>query len=331
MVSREDTLVGFRLLSRLAACVIAVGLAGAAAADDYPNRQVKLVMGFGPGGLGDIAGRAIAQRMSPSLGKPMVIENMPGAGGMTAGASVARSAPDGHTLLWVSGQNAISPSMFKSVPYDWATDFTPVSTVGVFDFVIVTGKDSPLKNVGDIIAAAKADPAKFNLGTISVGSAQNLSALMFASMAGLNVTVVPFRTTGEVVTALLSGQIQAAFETLPGVMGQVQSGALRAVAVSSERRVSFLPHVPTVAESGVPDYRLLSWNGIVVPKKTPSEIVLRLNKELAAAVASPEVSKRFDELGIDPRPSTPEELQAIYDTDVARWRMVITDAKIAPQ
>jgi tripartite-type tricarboxylate transporter receptor subunit TctC len=331
MALREGTLVGFRLPSRLAACVIAVGLAGTAAADDYPNRPVKLVMGFGPGGLGDIAGRAIAQRMSPSLGKPMVIENMPGAGGMTAAASVARAAPDGHTLLWVSGQNAISPSMFKSVPYDWATDFTSVSTVGVFDFVIVTGKDSPLKNVGDIIAAAKADPAKFNLGTISVGSAQNLSALMFASMAGLNVTVVPFRTTGEVVTALLSGQIQAAFETLPGVMGQVQSGALRAVAVSSERRVSFLPHVPTVAESGVPDYSLLSWNGIVVPKKTPQDIVLRLNKELAAAVASPEVSKRFDELGIDPRPSTPEELQKIYDTDVARWRKVITDAKIAPQ
>jgi tripartite-type tricarboxylate transporter receptor subunit TctC len=308
-----------------------LGLVGPAIADDYPSRPVKLVMGFGPGGLGDIAGRAIAQKMAPSLGKPVVIENMPGAGGMTAAASVARAAPDGHTLLWVSGQNAISPSMFKSMPYDWGTDFTTVSTVGVFDFMIVTGKDSPLKSVGDLIAAAKADPSKFNIGTISVGSAQNLSALMFASMAGLTATVVPFRTTGEVVTALLSGQVQVAFETLPGVIGQVQSGALRAIAVSSERRVSFLPDVSTVAESGVRDYSLLSWNGIVVPAKTPRYIVLRLNKELAAALASPEVVKRFGELGIDPRPSTPEELQKIYDTDVARWRKVITEAKIAPQ
>jgi tripartite-type tricarboxylate transporter receptor subunit TctC len=324
-------LIRSRIACRLAACVLALGLAAPATADDYPSRPVKLVMGFGPGGLGDIAGRAIAQRMAPSLGKAVVIENMPGAGGMTAAASVARAAPDGHTLLWVSGQNAISPSMFKSMPYDWGTDFTTVSTVGVFDFMIVTAKDSPLKSVGDLIAAAKADPTKFNIGTISVGSAQNLSALMFASMAGLNVTVVPFRTTGEVVTALLSGQVQVAFETLPGVIGQVQSGALRAVAVSSERRVSFLPDVPTVAESGVRDYSLLSWNGIVVPAKTPREIVLRLNKELAAALASPEVAKRFGELGIDPRPSTPEELQKIYDTDVARWRKVITEAKIAPQ
>jgi tripartite-type tricarboxylate transporter receptor subunit TctC len=315
----------------LAICFVALGLVAPAVANDYPSRPVKLVMGFGAGGLGDIAGRAIAQRMAPSLGKPVVIENMPGAGGMTAAASVARAAPDGHTLLWVSGQNAISPSMFKAMPYDWGTDFTTVSTVGVFDFMIVTGKDSPLKSVGDLVAAAKADPTKFNIGTISVGSAQNLSALMFASMAGLNVTVVPFRTTGEVVTALLSGQVQVAFETLPGVVGQVQSGALRAIAVSSERRVSFLPDVPTVAESGVRDYSLLSWNGIVVPAKTPREIVLRLNKELAAALASPEVVKRFGELGIDPRPSTPEELQKIYDTDVARWRKVITEAKIAPQ
>ena len=205
-------------------CLVSLGVLAPANAQDYPARPIKIVVGFGPGGLGDITARAVAQKMSDSFGKPVVIENMPGAGGMSAAASVARAAPDGHTLLLVSGQNAASPSLFKSMPYDWANDFATVSTIGLFDFIIVVGKDSPLKNVSDLIAAAKREPSRFNIGTISVGSVQNLSAHLFASMTGLHVTTVPFRTTGEIVTALLSDQVQVGFETTPGVLGQVQSG-----------------------------------------------------------------------------------------------------------
>ncbi|MGZ3283941.1 MAG: Bug family tripartite tricarboxylate transporter substrate binding protein, partial [Xanthobacteraceae bacterium] len=219
----------------LGSCLAAIGLFGAANAQDYPARPIKIVVGFGPGGLGDITARAVAQKMSDSFGKPVVIENMPGAGGMSAAGSVARAAPDGHTLLLVSGQNAASPSLFKSMPYNWANDFATVSTIVLFDFIIVVGKDSPLKTVGDLIAAAKRDPARLNVGTISVGSVQNLSAHLFASMAGLQVTTVPFRTTGEIVTALLSDQVQVGFETTPGVLGQVQSGNLRALGVSSDK------------------------------------------------------------------------------------------------
>jgi tripartite-type tricarboxylate transporter receptor subunit TctC len=313
-------------------CLVAIGLFGAANAQDYPARSIKIVVGFGPGGLGDITARAVAQKMSDSFGKPVVIvENMPGAGGMSAAASVARAAPDGHTLLLVSGQNAASPSLFKSMPYDWASDFVTVSTVGLFDFIIVVGRDSPLQNVGDLIAAAKRDPARFNIGTISVGSVQNLSAHLFASMTGLHVTTVPFRTTGEIVTALLSDQVQVGFETTPGVLGQVQSGNLRALGVSSDKPLPFLPGVPAVAESGVPGFRLVSWNGLVMPAKTPRDIVLRLNREIAKALEAPDVSERFIGLGITPRASTPEELQRIYDTDVVRWRQVIADAKISQQ
>jgi tripartite-type tricarboxylate transporter receptor subunit TctC len=260
----------------------------------------------------------------------VVIENMPGAGGATAALAVARAAPDGHSMLWVSSQNAIAPSMFKSLPYDWSRDFTAVGPMATFDFVLFVHKDSPLKTVRDVVDAAKSNPGKFNFGSIAVGTAQNLSTLNFVSMAGLNVPTVPFRTTGEVVTALISGNIQAAFETIPGVIGQINAGTLRAIAVSSNKRVPFLPEVPTVAESGVPGYWTYSWNGIVVPAKTPREIVLRINREINSAIATPEIQKRFRELIMEPRTGTPEDLQRIYETDVAMWRRIITDAKIQP-
>ena len=321
---------GPRVVCWLAACVASLCLFGVAKAQDFPSRPIKLVMGFGAGGLGDIAGRAIGQKMSQAIGQPVVIENMPGAGGATAALAVARSAPDGHALLWVSSQNAIAPSMFKSLPYDWSRDFTPVGPMATFDFVLVVHKDSPLKTVRDVIAAAKNNPDKFNFGSIAVGTAQNLSTLKFQSMAGLNVPTVPFRTTGEVVTALISGNIQAAFETTPGVIGQIRSGTLRAIAVSAERRVGFLPDVPTISESGIAGYKVYSWNGIVVPAKTPRDIVLRLNKEINNAIATPEIRARFGELIMTPHTGMPGDLQKIYEADLALWRQVITEAKIQP-
>jgi len=319
-----------RLACSISAALIGLGMIAPATAEEFPSRTVKIVMGFGAGGLGDIAGRAIGQEMSKSIGQPVVIENMPGAGGATAALSVARAAPDGHAMLWVSSQNAIAPSMFKALPYNWSRDFTPVGPMATFDFVLFVHKDSPLKTVRDVIEAAKKNPDKFNFGSIAVGTAQNLSTLKFASMAGINVPTVPFRTTGEVMTALISNNIQAAFETIPGAIGQINSGGMRAIAVSSTKRNPFLPDVPTIAESGVPDYLTYSWNGMVLPAKTPHATVMRVNKEINSAIATPEIQKRFRDLIMEPRTGTPEDLQKMYAADVMVWRNIITEAKIQP-
>ena len=315
----------------LTAFVIGVSWFGSAAAQEFPSRPLKLVIGFGAGGLGDMAGRSIAQQLSTTLGKPVIVENMPGAGGSMAAASAARSAPDGHTMLWVSGQNAIAPSMFKSLPYNWSTDLSAVAPVGKFDYIIVVGKDSPYKTLREAIDSSKKNPDKFNIGVISAGSAQHLNALWFRSLTGMALPTVHFRTTGELVGALLAGNVQLVFETLPGVIGPVQSGTLRALAVSSDQRLASLPDVPTAVEAGVPEYKMTSWNGIVVPAKTPRDIVMRLNKDLNQAVATEDVKKRFAELNLDPLTGTPEDLQKIFETDLNRWRKVIADANIQPQ
>jgi len=313
----------------LGAMLLGVGLfAGAAQAQDFPTRPIKIIVGFGPGGLGDVTARLVAQKMSESMGKPVVVENMPGAGGITAAASVARAAPDGYTMLLVSGQNAASPSLFKSLPYDANKDFAMVSTVGLFDFVVVTNAAGPYKTLQEAMAAARKNPQQFNIGTISAGSVQNLAALLFTKTAGLKVPTIPFKTTGDVVVGLMSGQVQIGFETLPGVIGQIKAGKLRALAVASKEPVALLPGVPTIAASGVPDFKLVSWNGFVVPAKTPKPIIARLSKEMAKAVAAPEVQQKLKSLGITPHPSTPEQMQALYDEDYARWKQVITDAKL---
>ena len=320
------TTVMFRCLLAVA---VVLGLAlSPAVAQDYPSRPVKILVGFGPGGLGDIVTRSVAQKLSAQLGQPFVIENMPGAGGITAAATAARSQPDGHTLLLVSGQNATAPLVFKSLPFNLSTDFRMVSTFTNFDFIIVVDRASPLRSVADVVTAARSAPGRFNFGTISSGSLQNLMSHLFVARADLKVPTVPFRTTGEAIAALLAGQVQAVIETVPGVVGQVQSGQLRALALSSDQRRALLPDVPTVTESGVAGYEVTSWNGLVVPARTSEGIVMRLNTEIAKALAQPDMAKRFAELGLVPKAGSPQEMQAIYDADVERWRGVIERANL---
>ena len=299
-----------------------------ARAQAYPSRPVRLVVGYAAGGGTDIAARLIGQLLSERLGQQFVIENRPGAATNIATEAVVRAPPDGHTLLLVSGQNATAPLVFKSLPFNPSTDFRMVSTLSSFDFIIVVDRASPLKSIADLVAGAKSAPGRFNFGTISSGSLQNLMSHLFVARADLKVPTVPFRTTGEAIAALLAGQVQAVVETVPGVVGQVQSGQLRALALSSDKRRALLPDVPTVTESGIAGYEVTSWNGFVVPARTPEGVIMRLNAEIAKALAQPDMAKRFTELGLVTKPSSPQEMQAIYDADVERWRGVIERANL---
>lgn len=301
------------------------------AAEHYPARPLRIVVPFGPGGVGDLSARAVAQKMSDTLGQQVIIDNRPSAGGVVAAEMVAKAEPDGHTMLLLNNQQAVSVSLFKSLPYNPLRDFQPVSSIGSFSLVILVTPDSAYKTLKDLIAHAKANPGKLNVGTINIGATQHLAAELFKSMAGIDVLTVPYNNTGAVLSELRGKRVQFAMEFAAPVIGQVKSGSLRALAVSTMTRYSALPDVPTVHESGVPGYEVTSWNGIAVPAKTPRARVELLNKAITSALGTPEVKQRLQDLAVEPRPSTPEAFQAHLKAEIAKWSKVIEGAKIPKQ
>jgi tripartite-type tricarboxylate transporter receptor subunit TctC len=318
-------------LVRWCAALVFAATAGTVAAQGYPAKPVKIIVPYGAGGVADISARVVAQKLTESMRQQVIVENRPSAGGILACEMVAKAEPDGHTLLFITNGNAVSESLFKSLPYDSLRDFAPVSTVGFFDFVFVTKADADIKSLGDLIGRMKAHPGKMNIGTVSVGSGQNLAAELFRSMAGVDAVIIPYKVTPDVVTAVRTGDVQLGVEILAPVLSQIRGGGLKALAVASSRRSPILPDVPTVAESGVAGYEASSWNGVAAPAKTPAAIVERLNKEVNAAVASPDVKKRLSDLGIDPRAGTPDELRNKLVSDIAKWKAVIEKAGIPKQ
>lgn len=302
-----------------------------ALAQTFPNKPLRIVVPFGAGGVADLTARIVAQKLNELLGQPVVIDNKPGAGGVGASDQVAKSAPDGHTLLLMSNATAVSATLFKKLPYDSVKDFTPVSTLGLFDIGVVVAADSKYKTLGELLAAAKANPGKLNIGSINIGSTQNLSAELFKSVAGIDVQIVPFNGTPAVVNALRGQQVDAAVEILAPVMGQIKGGALRALAVTSEKRSAALPDVQTTKEAGLPGYLSSSWNGLAVPAATPKAVVDRLHREIQTALADPEVAKKLRELNIEPRGMTPEQSAAFLQSEIKRWGDVIVKAKIPLQ
>jgi tripartite-type tricarboxylate transporter receptor subunit TctC len=304
---------------------------GARAADQFPSRPLRIVVPFAPGGVGDLTARVVAQKMSEGLGQQMIVDNRPSAGGVLAAEMVAKAEPDGHTMLLLNNQQALSVSLFKSLPYDPVRDFQAVSTVGSFGLAMLVGPGSQFKTLKELIAYAKANPAKLNVGTTNVGASQHLAAELFKSMAGVNIVVVPYTSTGAMLTAVRSNDVQFGLEILAPVIGQVKSGALRALAVTTAQRTSLLADVPTVAESGVAGYEVTSWNGIAVPARTPRARVLRLNESVNAVLASTDVKQRFQDLGVEPRPSTPEGFEKHLKAEIGKWRKVIDDARIPKQ
>jgi tripartite-type tricarboxylate transporter receptor subunit TctC len=319
--------LAFRALS---SCLLAA-VTTVASGQSYPTRPVRLLVPFAAGGVADITARVVSQHMSTAMGQQVLVENRPSAGSIVASEAVAKADPDGYTLLFLTNGNAVSVSLFKSLPYDTVNDFAPVSTVGFFDLVLVVDSASKIGSVRELVAFSKANPNRLNLGTINPGSTQNLAAELFKSMAGIDAQIVPFKATAAVITALKANDVQAAFEILAPVMGQIRGGTLKALAVTSNKRYSGLPDLPTVAESGVPGYQASSWNAVAAPAKTPRQVIERLNREVNAAVAAPEVSKRLSELGVDARAGTPEALRELLLSEIAKWKVVIERAGIEKQ
>jgi tripartite-type tricarboxylate transporter receptor subunit TctC len=296
---------------------------------NYPNRPVQLIVPYGPGGVADVGMRIVAEKLSARLKQQFVVENHPGAGGIVAAKTGAAAAPDGYTLLMTGNNNAISAALFKSLPYNVLTDFASTSATSFFDLLIVTRAGSPLKSVQEIVTAARANPGKLNIGTINPGSTQNLAAELFKSSAGVNLTIVPFRTSGDMTTAILRGDVDAAFEFFAAVNALIADKKIVALASTGPKRSAYLPDVPTVQESGIKNFEVVSWNGISVPAATPKTVVQILTQAINDVLPLPDVQEKANRLGMEMRGSTPEEMTARLKADIAKWTAVIEKAGIA--
>src|SRR3989449_4045031 len=300
-------------------------------AQGYPTQPIKILLPYGAGGVADITARVLAQKLSDSLRQQVIIDNRPSAGQIVASEAVMKAEPDGHTLLWLNQGHAVSVSMFKSLPYDPVRDFAPISTVGFFGLALLVNSDSPYRSLKEFIAAAKASPGRFNVGTTSIGGTPFIADELFQSMAGLEFQTGPFKATPAIITAVKGKDLDGMGGILAPVIPQIQSGDLRALAVTFDHRFAGLPEVPTLAEAVVPGYEASAWNGVAAPAKTPRAVIERLNKEINAAVAAPEVKQRLQYLGVVARASSPESLRELLISETAKWKAVVERAKIEKQ
>ncbi len=314
-------------LALLPACL------GASAQPAYPSKAITIVVPFGPGGVADITARTVGQAMSATLKQPIVIDNRPSAGAVVGSAAVANAAPDGYTVLLMSNANSISASLFRKLPYEPVKAFAPIGTLGYFDLALFVADRSPLKGVQDVIARAKARPGQLTIGTIAVGSTQNLAAELFKTTTGIDALIVPYNGTSALQTALIAGQVDVGIEVLGPMMAHIASGArgLRPLAVTSDRRFAGLPNVPTVQESGVAKYDVASWNALAAPAGTPPKVIDTLNAAIRDAVNKPDVQQRLQALGVRAQASTPAELAQLLNSEILRWKQVIVSTKIPQQ
>jgi tripartite-type tricarboxylate transporter receptor subunit TctC len=321
-------LASFAGMAALAAALLQPQIADA---QNYPNRPVRLILPFGAGGVADVTARLVTERLGEKLGQRFVIENMAGAGGINAARAVLSAPADGYTLALFSNGTAISVSLFKNLGFNPVTDFVPVSSMGYFDFIFVTQASARYPTLAEFIKAAREKPGALNVGTINVGSTQNLSAQLFKSTAGVDVAIVPFRSSPDVLIALLRGDIQMAIENYTAVQSHVADKAAIAVATSGTVRTTFLPDVPTVKEAGGGDFEARSWNAIFAPKGTPPEVVKTLNATLREVLEMPDLKKRALDLGIEAKASSPEEILDRLKADIDKWAQVIERAEITKQ
>ena len=302
----------------------------AAVAQAWPAKPVKLVTPFPPGGSADVIARLIGNQLSVQLGQPVVIDNRPGAGGLVGNEYVAKQPPDGYTLLLITGAYPVQGAMLKSLPFDPLGDIAMVSMLTSYPFVISVRPDSPFRTLGELIAHAKANPGKLNFPSSGIGTVHHLSGELLNAMAGIEMVHVPFRGGASPLTEVLGGRVDLLLEAMTLSIGQIQSGKLRALAVTSRERWKALPEVPTVAET-VPGYEVNSFIGLGVTGRTPEPILERLNAEVRKALANAETRKRFVELGGEPGASSPAQMRTYIEREIAKWKGVIAARKIEQQ
>jgi len=310
---------------RLAAalCALGLGLAvGQAFAQAYPSKPVKLVVPYPPGGPTDIVARVIAQRLQTQTGQAFVVENLPGAGGNTGAAAVARAAPNGYTLLVATTAHAINPSLFKNLSYQFGKDFAPITQLTAGPLVIVANPALPVKTVGELINLAKAKPGELNFASSGNGQSTHLAGELFNATAGTKIRHVPYKGSAPALTDTMGGQTQLMFDTMLSAMPHVKGGKLRAIAVTSAQRSPAAPDLPTVAES-LPGFEAIAWNGLLAPANTPREIIARLSAELRTAMEQPEVRERFEAQGFAAAWNTPEAFAGFIHAEIDKWAKVV--------
>jgi len=312
-------------MRRLAALLAAVLLAGEAAAQAWPSKPVRMVVPLSPGGFADVPARLLAPRLSAQLGRQFFVENRPGAGGTMGTDNVAKSEPDGHTLLFTATPHVISPWLYKTMPYDALKDFAPVARMASGPYALVVNPELKVGSVAELIGAAKAQPGEIDYASSGNGSAQHLVTAMFASLAGIRLNHVPYKGSGPAMQDLVSGQVRVSFAGVPNVITHVRSGRLRILAVTTATRWPELQEVPTVAEAGVPGCEAALWVALLAPAATPAEIVRRLHAEIGVALQDADMVKSLRAAGIAPDLLGPRELDAFMHAEHAKWGRVVRE------
>ena len=318
--------------TRFATAIALLGsLVAPLAAQTYPDHPVRITVPFAPGGIADITTRIVADGLSQKLGQNFIVDNMQSPGGITAARAALTGAHDGYTLTLFTNGTAISAALFNNLRYDPIKEFAPVSGLGYFDFAFATAGDGPYKSLGDFLKAARAKPGELNIGTVAIGSTQNLAAELFKSVTGIDARIVPYRATPELIVATIRGDIAVMLDSPASMKGNFADGKLRALALSGAKHSDFMPDTPSASDAGAPGFDVPSWNALFAPAGTPPKVIETLNTALAAVFADAEIRKRLNDVGISPYPTTPAEIGERMKSEITRWADVIAKAGIEKQ
>jgi len=306
-----------------------LGLAGGhAAAQAWPAKPISLIVPFPPGGTTDVLARALGEKLSQSLGQPVIVESKPGAGATLGADYVAKSKPDGYTLLVGAVHHTIATSVYRKLPYDFQKDFAPITTVALVPNVLVVNASTPVKSVAELVALAKTQPGKLNYGSNGNGTAQHLIGTQFQNLTGTDIIHIPYKGSGPLATDLLGGQITMSFDTVTPVLQHIKGGKLRPLAVTTAKRSSALPDVPTLDEAGLKGFSIGTWFGVLAPVATPKDIVTRLNTEMVKVIQSPEFRKRMEEIGAEPIGNSTGDMATQIRVETEKFAKLVKDAKV---